>query len=59
MFIKTVHLRLTYVFPIIVEVRVLDSNPGVPGVKPLDGSKVNLAFHSSGTNKWVPGTSGD
>ena len=39
------------VFPIIVEVRVLDSNPGVPGVKLLDGSKVNLGFHSSGTNK--------
>ena len=39
------------VFPIIVEVRVLDSNPGVPGVKLLGGSKVNLGFHSSGTNK--------
>ena len=50
MFIKTVHLRSTYVFPILVVVRVLDSNPGVPGAKPLDGSKVNLAFHSSGVN---------
>ena len=50
MFIKTVHLHSTYVFPIIVVVRVLDSNPGVPGPKLLDGSKVNLPFHSSAVN---------
>ena len=50
MFIKTVHLHLTYVFPIIVVVKVLDSNPGAPGPKLLDGSKVNLAFHSSAVN---------
>ena len=50
MFIKTVHLHLTYVFQIIVVVRLLDSNPGVPGAKPLDGFKVNLAFHSSEVN---------
>ena len=50
LFIKTVHLHLTYVFQIIVVVRLLDSNPGVPGAKLLDGSKVNLAFHSSEVN---------
>ena len=50
MFIKTVHLHSTYVFPIFVVVTVLDSNPGIPGTKPLDGSKVNLAFHSSPVN---------
>ena len=50
MFIKTVHLHSTYIFPIIVVVRVLDSNPGVPGQKLLDGSKDNLAFHSSAVN---------
>ena len=50
MFIKTVHLQSTYVFPIIIVVRVLNFNPGVPGAKPLDASKVNLAFHSSGVN---------
>ena len=53
MFIKTVHLHSTYiyVFPIIiVVVRVLDSNPGVPGPKLLDGSKTRLAFRSSAVN---------
>ena len=50
MFIKTVHLQTTNVFPIIIVVRVLDFNPGVPGAKPVDASKVNLAFHSSEVN---------
>ena len=47
MFIKTGHLHLTYVFPIVVVVMVLFSQSRSPGFKPSSGSKVNSSFHPS------------
>ena len=32
-------------------IKVLDSNPGIPGSKPLGGSKVNSAGHPSEVDK--------
>ena len=32
-------------------VKVLDPNPGIPGSKPLGGSKVNSAVHRSEVDK--------
>ena len=48
---EAIHKKIYLYKYIIVVVRVLDFNLGVPGPKLLDGSKVSLAFHSSAVNQ--------